>query len=144
METLERSCGGGRDVFAQSTHGKDQIDAGNVTEVEQAAIGRAVGATIFGFQRLQVNGRGRQGGGKFLFIGGVCAKRSLDCLQLVRVTPVGAAELKDGLCLINTDAVGTNSDSHVEKMEDATNGGGQLEVSSEVGTEGLKLGHSRE
>ena len=55
METLERSRGGGRDIFAKATHGEDQIDAGDIAEVKEATIGGAVGTTVFSFKGREVN-----------------------------------------------------------------------------------------
>ena len=79
-----------------------------------------------------------------MFVSGIGAKWGLDGFEFVRTAPIGATEFDDGFCLVETDAMRSNSKAHVEKMEDRSRRGGKLEVGGEMGAKILELGHPRE
>ena len=79
-----------------------------------------------------------------MFVRRIGAKWSLDGFEFVRTAPIGATEFDDGFCLVETDAMRSNSKAHVEKMEDRSRRGSKLEVGREMGAKILELGHPRE
>ena len=42
MESLKGSSGRSRDVFAEATHGKDEINSCDIAKIEKAAVSRSV------------------------------------------------------------------------------------------------------
>ena len=55
VETLKGSSGRSRNVFSEAAHGKNEVNVSDITKVEEAAVGGAVGAAIFSFKGLEVN-----------------------------------------------------------------------------------------